>query len=131
VIREREGTRFCSRCGRGTASGAAERVCPICGLGLVLWCAADQPPAPRFAVVGHDMRVLAVSEAGEALFGGEEQAVGAELPARLCSPKLERAVRRAALRLESEGQNVPAGSLDLCVRTCASPRAALVEVVEG
>jgi rubredoxin len=120
VSHEREGARFCSRCGR-TAALEAERVCPACGLGLLLWCREDELPGPAFAVVGHDLRVKAVSEAGEGLFDSELPDPDSDLAA---------AVRRASIRRTAAPQAVKAGSLSLRVSTCGPPRAALVAVQE-
>jgi hypothetical protein len=121
VTDEREGARFCSRCGRRAAPETAERVCQECGLGLLLWCRKDELPGPAFAVVGRDLEVKAVSEAGEAMFED-----------RLPDPdsELGRAVRRAALRRTDRPLRVQAGSLSLLVSTCGPPRAALVSVQE-
>jgi hypothetical protein len=96
-------------------------VCPACGLGLLLWCREDELPGPAFAVVGHDLEVKAVSEAGEAMFED-----------RLPDPdsELGRAVQRAALRRMDRPLRVQAGSLSLLVSTCGPPRAALVSVQE-
>jgi len=121
VSHEREGARFCSRCGRRAAPDAAERVCPVCGLGLLLWCWDDELPGPAFAVVGHDLRVKAVSEGGEGLFEDELPDPDSDLAA---------AVRRAAVRRTDTPQAVKAGSLSLRVSTCGPPRAALVAVQE-
>jgi hypothetical protein len=121
VADEREGARFCSRCGRTAAPDTAERVCPACGLGLMLWCRRDELPGPAFAVVGADLSVKAVSEAGEGLFDGELPDPDSELAA---------AVRRAAVRRTAAPQAVRAGSLLLRVSTCGPPRAALVAVQE-
>jgi DNA-directed RNA polymerase subunit RPC12/RpoP len=121
VSQEREGARFCSRCGRTAAPETAERVCPACGLGLLLWCREADLPGPAFAVVGHDLRVKAVSEAGESLFDDELPDPDSELAA---------AVRRAAVRRMRKPMAVKAGSLSLLVSTCGPPRAALVSVQE-
>jgi len=130
-VNERNGLRFCSRCGRSSPSSEAERVCPACGLGLLLWSAGQSPPAAgaAFAVVGRDLRVRAVSEAGEEVFGPEPEAVGGELRPTVRGVELEHAVRRAALRPTEDHLPVEAGALRVRVTTCGPPRAALVEVV--
>lgn len=96
-------------------------MCPACGLGLLLWCREDELPGPEFAVVGADLKVKAVSEAGEAFFGEELPNPDSELA---------RAVRRAALRRTDAPLEIQAGSLSLLVTTCGPPRAALVSVQE-
>ena len=87
----------------------------------MLWCREDELPGPAFAVVGHDLRVKAVSEAGEGVFQSE-----------LPDPRsaLAAAVRRAAIRRTAEPLAVRAGSLSLRVTTCGPPRAALVSLQE-
>ena len=96
-------------------------MCPACGLGLLLWCREEDLPGPAFAVVGHDLEVKAVSEAGEGMFGNVLPDPDSELAV---------AVRRASVRRMKEPQPVRAGSLSLLVSTCGPPRAALVSVQE-
>ncbi len=72
--------RFCTHCGVVT-DDASQRVCPSCGLGIVLSCersAAPRPDAP-FLVVTTDLRVSAASAAAEALFGAGDELVGTPL----------------------------------------------------
>ena len=72
--------RFCTHCGVVT-DDASQRVCPLCGLGVVLSCertAAPRPDAP-FLVVTTDLRVSAASAAAEALFGDPDALVGRPL----------------------------------------------------
>jgi ribosomal protein S27AE len=142
--------RFCSRCGEPAIDPPAgqpleyeQRVCGVCGMGVLLRCSADALPGARtaFLVVGHDLEVSAVSEAGESIFGAEEGLLGVSLLDLLSSPtgerKLARTVSRAALRVH-EPVTLPArarveaggplGMLACRVSTCGPPRAALVAV---
>ena len=88
--------RFCTHCGVVT-DDASQRVCPECGLGVVLSCerfAAPRPHAP-FLVVTSDLRVSAASAAAERLF---EDPVGARLLDLLRGDgALPRQVARAAM----------------------------------
>src|SRR3990170_2815700 len=69
--------RFCTHCGVVT-DDASQRVCPLCGLGVVLSCERAAAPRPHaaFLVVTSDLRVSAASAAAEELF---EDPVGARL----------------------------------------------------
>jgi len=61
---------FCSHCGERPASAnPSSRVCPSCGLGLMLQSAADVAPAPGdpFVVLDDSLSVCAVSAAAEML----------------------------------------------------------------
>src|SRR4051812_31242120 len=87
--------RFCSRCGHPSEQPAKqqerftrERVCARCGMGLMLTCSRDALPgdAAAFAVVTFDLRVSAVSEAGEKVFGTEQSLVGTPLLDLISSP---------------------------------------------
>lgn len=140
--------RFCSRCGEPAIDPPAgekreyeQRVCGICGMGVLLRCSPDALPGARtsFLVVGHDLEVSAVSEAGEAIFGTEERLLGVSLLDLLSSPvgdrKLSRTVSQAALRVHDPvtlpaRATVPGGDalgmLACRVSTCGPPRAALV-----
>lgn len=72
--------RFCTHCGVVT-DDASQRVCPSCGLGIVLSCdrtAAPRPDAP-FLVVTSDLRVSAASAAAETLFSEAGDLVGTPL----------------------------------------------------
>jgi hypothetical protein len=67
---------FCGYCGRRPPEGAARpeaasRVCPDCGLGLLLTADAGLAPAPQdaFLVVDAGLTVRALSKAAEQLFG--------------------------------------------------------------
>src|SRR4051794_3289947 len=87
--------RFCSRCGHPSGQPAKhnerfprERVCARCGMGLMLTCARDALPgtAAAFLVVTFDLRLSAVSEAGEKIFGPEQSLVRTPLLDLLTSP---------------------------------------------
>lgn len=142
--------RFCSRCGEpaidppaGEPQPFEQRVCGVCGMGVLLRCSAAALPGARtaFLVVTHSLEVAAVSEAGEAIFGTEEKLLNARLPDLLCSPigdrKLARTVSQAALRVH-EPVTIPArlmgdkadavGTMACRISTCGPPRAALVAV---
>jgi hypothetical protein len=137
---QRPAARFCSRCGRPASQAAGDRVCRACGLGLLLWCPEHAAPGPAgaFLVVGHDLRVRAVSEAGEGLFGPEHGAIGSFVLMLMESPlgpdRLARTIRRAALRpgpatdvrLRAAGSDDPFALGQ--VVTCGPPRAALISV---
>ena len=91
--------RFCTHCGVVT-DDASQRVCPLCGLGVVLSC--DRSVAPRadapFLVVTTDLRVSAASAAAEALFGDPDALVGRPMLDLLRGDgALPRQVARAAM----------------------------------
>jgi hypothetical protein len=143
--------RFCSRCGEpavdppvGDPPPAYEqRVCGVCGMGVLLRCAADALPGAKasFVIASRSLEIAAVSEAAEAIFGPEEKVLGGTLLDLLTSPigdrKLARAVSQAALRVH-EPLTMPArlvgeraesvGTMACRISTCGTPRAALVAV---
>jgi PAS domain-containing protein len=111
-------------------------------MGVLLRCSPDALPAPgaAFLIVTADLRVSAVSEAAEPLFGTEEQVLGRGIGDLLESPlgedALAKGVARAAMRT-SEPSTMPAcGGHDgeatammvARISTCGPPRAALVAV---
>lgn len=142
--------RFCSRCGEPTIEPPAceprpfeQRVCGVCGMGVLLRCSPGALPGARtaFLVVNHSLEVVAVSEAGEAIFGTEDKLLKVCLPDLLSSPvgdrKLARTVSQAALRVHDPvtlparltGDKADAvGTMACRISTCAPPRAALVAV---
>lgn len=143
-----ERVRFCSRCGeladgRHSEGPGRSRVCTACGMGVYLECTRDALGSlgTFFLVVGEDLRVAAVSEGAEGIFGEEEGLVGAPLEELLTSPlgedSLTRTVRRAALGVR-EHVAVPIeaavdsargfGRLEARVSPCGPPRAALVAI---
>lgn len=142
--------RFCSRCGypsdeptRSHEPLRRERVCRQCGMGLMLSCSRDVLPGARaaFLIVTFDLSVSAVSEAGEKLFGLEQDLIGTPLLELITSPmgddRLARRVGQAAqrasdpivlpLRLRTERAG-KVGTLAARIGTCGPPRAALVTV---
>jgi hypothetical protein len=148
---DRKAIRFCSRCGHPSEQPPAkesqrfprERVCGRCGMGLMLSCSRDALPgdAAAFAVVTFDLRISAVSVAGEKFFGTEQSLVGTPLLDVLTSPLGDdqlalhagQAAQRACepvvmpVRLTFPvGGHV--GTLAARIATCGPPRAALITV---
>jgi PAS domain-containing protein len=79
VIRREAGDQsskvFCGHCGRSPDTGyRASRVCPSCGLGLLLEASLDVAPAPSdpFLVIDSSLMVCAVSRQAERLLGISE-----------------------------------------------------------
>lgn len=142
--------RFCSRCGHPAEEppGRPElrrRVCQRCGMGMMLSCARQALPgeAAAFAIVTFELTVAAVSEAGERIFGKEDDVVGKGLLDAVTSPlgddALARHVSQAAqngnrdpfvmpVRLLSDDGTRKVGTLAARIATCEPPRAALVTV---
>jgi hypothetical protein len=123
---------FCSNCGELFAEALEERVCPECGLGVVLSSAAEALPgrAAAFLLVDRDFGVRAVSVAGERLVG---DATGQPLSSLIKGPngELSRQVARAASGMSGTariGVNVLGrrGPFEARVSPCGPPRAALV-----
>jgi hypothetical protein len=140
--------RFCSRCGHPADEPAGRpelrrRICERCGMGMLLTCTRDALPgdAAAFVICTYDLSVTAVSQAGERIFGKEEEVVGGHLLDLVTSPlgddQLARhaglAAQRACdpvvmpLRLAS-GTADGMGTLAARIATCGPPRAALVTV---
>lgn len=86
---------FCGHCGRQPKERIAidrSRVCPTCGLGLLLEAAAEVAPAPRdpFLVVDQSLAVCAVSREAERLLGiSETDAVNRHVTAFLSTSEAE------------------------------------------
>lgn len=141
--------RFCSRCGQPSDEPPRrpdllrDRVCVHCGMGVMLTCSRDALPGARaaFLVVTFELRVSAVSHAGEGVFGPEESLVGVPILHLLSSPlgddALARHMAQAAQRardpvvlpvrlLSARASQV--GTMAARVATCGPPRAALVTV---
>jgi hypothetical protein len=140
--------RFCSRCGHPEEEppGRPElrkRVCSRCGMGVVLSCQRDALPgqAAAFLILDYELRVCAVSEAGERYFGPQEELIGKELLELVMSPlgddQLSRSAELAAQRpceavvmpvrlLWSRAPQV--GTMAARIATCGPPRAALLTV---
>jgi hypothetical protein len=112
-------------------------------MGLMLSCSRDALPGARaaFLIVTFDLTVSAVSEAGEKLFGLEQELIGRPLLDVLGSPmgderlaqRVGQAAQRASdpvvmpLRLRSEKAR-KVGTMAARIATCGPPRAALVTV---
>jgi hypothetical protein len=139
---------FCSRCGHPGDEPAGRpdlrrRICGRCGMGMMLSCTREALPgaAAAFVICTYDLTVTAVSQAGERIFGKEEQVVGTHLLELVTCPlgddQLARhagvAAQRACeplvmpLRLVSpKARRI--GTLAARIATCGPPRAALVTV---
>jgi ribosomal protein S27AE len=144
--------RFCSRCGEpaidppaGEAAPTYEqRVCGVCGMGVLLRCSVDALPGANapFLIVTRKLDIAALSEAAEAIFGAEEKVIGkALLPDLITSTigdrKLARAVSQAALRVHeplilpvrlSDDRADSVGTMGCRISTCGPPRAALLSL---
>jgi hypothetical protein len=140
--------RFCSRCGHPADEPAGRpelrrRICERCEEGMLLSCSRDALPgdAAAFVICTYDLSVTAVSQAGERIFGKEQDVVGGSLLSLVTSPlgddQLARhaglAAQRACdpvvmpLRLASaDAEKV--GTLAARIATCGPPRAALLTV---
>jgi PAS domain-containing protein len=127
--------RFCSSCGEVAENGTQRRVCPSCGLGVLLSASPDALPKASggFAVVDRDLRVTAVSAAGVRILG--EDATGRLLPslvsARDGNGELSRQVARAASGLSGTARLEVSvagrrGRFEARISPCGPPRAALV-----
>jgi len=143
--------RFCSRCGEPAMDppiGAAQplleqRVCDVCGMGILLRCNPDALPGAgsAFLIANHALEIAAVSEAAEPIFAPEEQLTGVSLTDLMTSTigdrKFAKTVSRAALRVH-DAVTVPArltgdkadaiGTMACRISTCGPPRAALIAV---
>jgi hypothetical protein len=141
--------RFCSRCGEpavdppvGSAPPLLEqRVCGVCGMGILLHCNPDALPGAgsAFLIADRKLEIAAVSEAAEPIFAPEEQLAGTSLMDLLTSTigdrKLAKTVSRAALRVH-DAVTVPTrvtgpkadeiGTMACRISTCGPPRAALI-----
>lgn len=143
--------RFCSRCGEpaidppvGTPQPFEQRVCGVCGMGVLLRCAPAALPGAgtAFLVFTASLEVAAVSEAAEPIFGSEDALIGRRglldlLTSTIGDTKLARTARQAALRVH-DPVTLPArlageraeeiGTMACRISTCGPPRAALVSV---
>jgi hypothetical protein len=142
--------RFCSRCGLPAEDppGRPElrkRVCDRCGMGMILSCPRDALPgdAAAFLILDWELRVSAVSEAGERYFGKEKSLIGARLLELVTSPLGDDQLARKAgiaaqrpcdatvmpVRLVSPAESAGAvGTMAARIATCGPPRAALLTV---
>jgi hypothetical protein len=112
-------------------------------MGVLLSCSRDALPgeAAAFLICTYELGVTAVSQAGEQVFGREDDIVGGHLLDLVTSPlgddQLARhaglAAQRACdpvvmpLRLRSPGSD-DVGMLAARIATCGPPRAALITV---
>jgi hypothetical protein len=143
--------RFCSRCGEPAVDPPAgserplldQRVCGVCGMGILLRCNPDALPGAggAFLITSHSLEVAAVSEAAEMIFAPEDELIGANLMDLMTSTigdrRLAKTVSRAALRVH-DAVTVPArltgakadaiGTMACRISTCGPPRAALIAV---
>ena len=120
-------------------------MCDRCGMGMILSCPRDALPgeAAAFLILDYELRVSAVSEAGERYFGDEGTLIGTGLLDLVTSPlgddQLARKASAAAqrpcdatvmpVRLVRPGPAACAvGTLAARVATCGPPRAALLTV---
>jgi PAS domain-containing protein len=142
--------RFCSRCGvvreeRELAFSPPdlERVCSDCGMGVMLTAGRDALPSTgmAFLIVTEDLRISAVSEAAERIFGSETELLGSMLFATMTSPlgleELALRIARAAggdrdvilIPIELErGARPSFRRLEARVSHCGPPRGALVAI---
>ena len=140
--------RFCSRCGHPAEDppGRPElrkRVCDRCGMGMILNCPKDALPgeSAAFLILDYELRVSAVSEAGERFFGKEKTLIGSSLLDLVTSPlgddQLVRKATVAAQRpcdpvvmplrlVKPNSESV--GTMAARIATCGPPRAALLTV---
>ena len=137
---------FCSHCGNPPEPQhkiSPTRVCPGCGLGLMLQSAEDVAPAPRgaFLVLDHTLSVCAVSAAAERLLAVQEtDAVNTPIIRLLVPAEAEgdgRANLAAAITWAARGDGGvthavvrPANTfgvrLNVRIAPCGPPRAALL-----
>jgi hypothetical protein len=112
-------------------------------MGMMLSCSREALPgsAAAFLVATFDLRVSAVSEAGEKIFGREQSLVGKPLLDVITSPlgddqlarRAGQASRRACepmvmpVRLALE-ESDRVGTMAARIATCGPPRAALITV---
>jgi len=114
-------------------------------MGMILSCARDALPgdAGAFLILDYELRVSAVSEAGERYFGKEKSLIGAGLLDLVTSPlgddQLARKASVAAqrptdatvmpVRLVRPSKDAGAvGTMAARIATCGPPRAALLTV---
>ena len=123
--------------GRARRDGSASS----CEEGILLSCRGDALPGEAFLICTYDLEITAVSEAGESIFGAQEELLGAHLLDLATCPlgddQLARHTALAAqrarepvelpMRLRSE-KGEALGTLAARVTTCGPPRAALVTV---
>jgi PAS domain-containing protein len=142
--------RFCSRCGivreereLGFNPPDLERVCNDCGMGVMLNAGRDALPnaGMAFLIVTDDLRISAVSEAAERIFGSETELLGTMLFTAMTCPlgleELALRIARAAggdrdvilVPIELErGARPSFRRLEARIASCGPPRGALVAI---
>jgi PAS domain-containing protein len=121
---------FCSYCGQ--LDGGTQRVCPSCGLGVLLETdsAALRAPGAAFVIVRAGGRISAVSAAAEGMIGNQESLIGRPLLALIVGPQLAQMVAIAGAGhggpFSLDVERIGGGRLRATVATCAEPRAAIV-----
>ncbi|HKN93444.1 MAG TPA: hypothetical protein VJU60_03855 [Thermoleophilaceae bacterium] len=141
--------RFCSRCGilreerdLGFNPPDLERVCGECGMGVMLTAGRDALPGPRmsFLIATEDLRISAVSEGAERIFGPETELLGKMLFTAMTSPlgleELALRIGRAAsggrdvvlIPIELERGRPGYTRLEARIAACGPPRGALVTI---
>jgi hypothetical protein len=142
-VRGADLTRFCTHCASLYDLGSHRaRVCPDCGLGVILTCASTTltTAGAAFLVVTSDLRVSAASQHAEDIFDLPDGTYGRPLMALLTSPvgvgELARLVVRAAngtyapatIAVEPTSSKVGASEFEARIGGCGNPPAALVVV---
>jgi PAS domain-containing protein len=121
---------FCSYCGR--LDGNGHRVCPSCGLGVLLRThpGALKIPGAAFVIVRTDGKISAVSQAAERMLARQEDLVGRPLLSLLTGVDLARSVAITAAGhggpFTLDVERIGGGRLRAIVATCHDPSAALV-----
>jgi PAS domain-containing protein len=121
---------FCSYCGQ--LDGGEQRVCPTCGLGVMLETdrTALKAPGAAFVIVRSDGRISAVSAAAERILGGQDSLIGRPLLALITGKGLARLVAMAGADrggpFTLEVDRLGGGRFHATVATCTHPRAALI-----
>ena len=140
--------RFCSHCGQLSEQPRGHlhvprRVCDRCEEGVLLTCRRDAlvEAAAAFVICTYELTVSALSEAGQEIFGAQDDVIGSHLlDLATCPLGDEQLARHAALaaqrarepvvvplRVQSEPGSA-LGTLAARIATCGPPRAALVTV---
>jgi hypothetical protein len=125
-----EKVEFCSYCGQFDSTN--QRVCPNCGLGVMLETDGSvlRIPGSPFVIVNSDGRISAVSEAAERLMGKQETLIGRPLLSLITGPGLARMIAMAGYGhggpYELTVERIGGGRFHATVGTCGRPRAAMV-----
>lgn len=123
--------RFCTHCG-AVQDEAPQRVCGLCGLGVMLACAPGlfTRPRPAFLVVKSDLRISAASAGVRPLLGDPALLDGQPLLDVLSGePSLPRWIARAAMgshRVTSVALRRGPRRINGRVAACGDPPAALL-----